>query len=561
MKKYLSLLLVFAMLTACLAGCGSKEEAPATTTPSTETTTTTEPAVSNEPIELTVGVGAQFTTFDPFMNNEVVNGYVLTHLYANLFRTDPDYLPQKELCEDYTISEDGKVYTFTLKKDLKWSNGDPLTAYNFEYGWLRGLSFGADTAYTMTTMVNYVEGAKEYQAAALEKGTDFDCTKEDHSYVGIKAIDDLTFEVTLKNPCPHFLQLVAGSAWTALPLTAPQHEGLWAFEGGYPTSGPYTLQEANPNEKAVVVKNPNYWNAENVTLDKINFVVMTDSAAQFLAFQKGDIDVALSVSKDDCSKYAGTDSFWTVKTTTNYYLAINSGSTGPEWAKNVKVRKALALAIDPQAICDVIGADYYRPLHGLVPYGCADAEGDFRTNADADGYFIDYKPEEAKKLLEEAGYSASNPLHIVYKYSNNSVHQDVATMLQQQWAAIGVDVEFACVESGVFYDQLDAGDFEIGRYGYTSGVAIQQLQIWTTGNQIVAAVDDEYYNNLYEQTVATADTEEYFKGVHALENYLIDEMTYLIPIYTSTNAFLKNESFTGYTSNSSTPYFSFVEAK
>jgi len=554
MKKYLSLLLALIMVLGCFAACGDKDEPEQNNTNNENNQTDT----TDEPTSITVAIGTQFTTFDPAMNTETQNGAVLTHLYSGLFRNDENWVPQKELCEDYTMSEDGKVYTFTLKKDLKWSDGSPLTAYDFEYAYLRALSFGADTVYNLTTMCNYVEGAKEYQEKALEVGSSFDCTKEDHSYVGIAALDDLTFQLTLKTPCPHLLQLLTGSAWTAVPQWTPHHEGLWGFDGGYATSGPYTLVEANSTEKAVLKKNENYWNADAVTCDEITYMVMTDRASQLLSFQKGDIDVALSVSIEDASEYEGTESLWSIKNSSSYYLAINSASHGPEWAKDVKVRKALALAIDRDTITDVLSSSFYTPLYGLVPFGCADFEGDFRENRDKGEYNIKYDPEEAKKLLAEAGYDESNPLTIKYKYSNNSIHGDVATMLEQQWSAIGVKVEFECVESGVFYDQLDAGDFEIARYGYNSSVAMQQLQIWTTDNQIEAAVDDAKYNEMYNETLNIVDREEYYEGVHALEDYLINEQVYLIPMFGQNNAALKNPNFEGYTTNASTAYFAYI---
>ena len=550
MKKYCSLALALA-LTLGLTACGGK-------TTETQKPTESEAGTGDSTVAITAAIGAQFSTFDPAMNTEAQNGAVLLHLYSGLFRQDENAVPQKELCEDYTVSEDGKTYTFTLKEGLKWSDGSPLTAYDFEYAYLRGLSFGADAVYNMNTMCNYVEGATEYEEKALEMGDSFDCTKEDHSYVGATALDELTFELKLKSPCPHLLQLLTGYTWTALPQSTPQHVGLWAFEGGYPTSGPFTLKEANPTEKAVLVKNPNYWNADKVTCDELTYQVMTDQASQLLSFQKGDIDVALSISLDYAASYAGTDSLWSIERSSNYYLAINSGAKGPEWAKDVKIRKALALAIDSAAIADVLGSDFYTPIYGLVPYGCSDAQGDFRTNRDAQPYTIKYDPEGAKALLAEAGYTDSNPLTISYKYSNNGIHGDVATMLEQFWSAIGVNVQFESVESGVFYDQLDAGDFEVARYGYNSSIAMQQLQIWTTSNQIVAAVDDEYYNNLYEETLQIADTEEYFKGVHALEDYLIQEQVYLIPILNQNTAALRSPAFEGYTTNASTPYFAYI---
>ena len=514
-----------------------------------------------EPAELTVAINAQFTTLDPALNTEVVNNYAIAHMYAGMFKKDESNNPVNELCEDYTVSEDGLVYTFKMVENATWSDGVPITANDFVFSYLRALSYGADNAWAINDMVLYVEGAAEYSEKAMEAGESFDCTVEDASAVGIKALDDYTLEITLSTPCPYLTKLMASNVW--LPVRAdfaPQHESLWAYDAGYPTSGAYTLVEINENEKCILAKNPAYLHADTVTMDTLNFLVMPDPASQTMAFQNGEIDIAMQVDTDTAASYIGTENLWIMPQASNYFLAINSGSTGPDWAKDVRVRKALSLAIDRESLVDVLGgAVIYPPLYGYVPTGVGGVNGDFREEGDADGTSITYDPDQAKALLAEAGYDESNPLTIRYKYSNNNMHPDVAVMLQAYWQAIGVNVEFDAVESGVFYDQLDQGDFEIARYGYTAtDDAKQFLDLWTRAIQIVAAVDDEAYDNMLIEAAKLTDPAAYYTELHKIEDYFCDENMYVIPLFNFATPVLVQDGISGYRSLGGTVNYSQV---
>ena len=516
-------------------------------------------ALAEDPLR--VAIGSQFSTLDPGLNTEVVNNYVLSHIYAGLFKADENNNPTNMLCESYTVSDDSLVYTFKLREDAVWSDGKPVTANDFVYSYLRALSYGADNAWAVYDMISYVKGAEEYNAKALAAGESFDCTKEDASEVGIKALDDRTLEITLKAPCPYLTKLMGSNVW--LPVRedfAPQHESLWSYTVGYPSSGPYTLTQVGENEGATLVKSETFFGAADVKLGSIEYVVMPDPAAQDMAFRSGEIDIAMDPSNETALTYQGTENLWVMPQCSNYFLAINSGSTAPEWAKNVNLRRALALAIDRATLVDVLGGELlYPPLYGYVPTGVGGVEGDFRAEADAKELSLTYDAEKAKELLAEAGYDAANPLHITYKYSNNGIHGDVATMLQAMWQAVGIDVTFEAVESGVFYDQLDAGDFEIARYGYVaSDDAKQYLDLWTTKMQVVAAVDDPTYNKMIEDAAWLTDMKAYYTALHEAEDYLIKENVYLIPLFNYTNPVLVKSGISGYRSLGGTVNFNQV---
>ena len=547
MKKKVRALLAAVMavsLTACGAGTETAapsaenqtvQEASETTASETSATETADNQTENGR-GVTIAVASQFTTLDPALNTETVNEYVNYHLYSGLFRFDTNGEPQPELCESYETSDDGLTWTFHLR-DAQWSDGTPITAQDFEYSYLRVLSYGAENAYNCYDVVSVIDGAKDYNDRALAAqadGKEFDCTTEDHSGVGIKATDDKTLVLTLMNPCTYLPRMLNSMCWMPVPQSTPQHDSLWSMEAGYPTSGPYTLAEFNQNEKAVLKKNPSYFKADEITMPEVTFLVMTDVDAQTVAFQAGDIDVANDISLDGAGQYIGTENLWLQTGATNYFLAINSGKTGPAWAQDVNLRRAVALAIDKEAVVEILGgAEFYPVINGYIPYGFPDSNGeDFRTNGDNDGYTLTYDPEQAKALLAAAGYDENNPLHIVYKYSTNGIHADVATALQSMWAAVGIEAEFAAVEMGVFYDQLDAGDFELSRYGYSVNTSpVKYMELWTTGMQVVAAVDDPAFDQMIADIKAEPDPAKFLEKCHKAEDYLCEENVYVIPLF------------------------------
>lgn len=548
MKKLVALLLAACMTLVLFAGCNSTEEEGSETQDPNNTSTSS----------IDVALGAHITTLDHGINTETQNEYVLTHLYSGMFRKDEQGNVQKELCKDYTVSDDGLTYTFTLIDDAMWSDGTPLTAHDFEYAMLRALSYGVDNAYSIKEILDYLKGSKEYNQAAIEAGSDFDCTVEDHSYVGIKATDDKTLVIELEAPCTFLPSLMCNRAWVALPQDTPQHDSLWSLEPGYPTSGPYVLSEINSTEKAVLTKSETYFNKDAITMDSITFWCMPDQDAQAMNFESGELDVALSVTASAADKYKGTDNLGVIQDGTSYFIVMNSGETGPDYLKDVRVRRALALAIDKQAISDVLGSEYYQVLNGYVPHGAAGINGEFRDEADADGYTLTYDPETAKQLLAEAGYDESNPLKTVYKYSNNSIHGDVATMLQSFWAAVGVDVSFDSVESSVYYDQVDQGDFELCRYADSvSSHFSRLLTLWTTGGQVVPAVSDPVYDEMAENAIQLADPTEYLQALHEMEDYLVEENVYLIPLFEYLTPYLVADGIQGITLNGVWPFFGY----
>ena len=513
-KKWIALLLAGALaLTPVLSGCSSGDGE------SSSSASGEAPAQ-----ELTVAVASQIFTLDPALNST-------THLNHPIFAANPTLFYKNEkgelvndLCKEYTVSDDGLTYTFTLIDGVKWSDGQPLTANDFVYGIKRAIGYGPDNTFNASNLTNFVKGAAAANEAML------DVAQMDN--VGVYAPDDKTLVIELSTPCPYFLSVTEAGVFMPLrPDFAKEHESTWSLQPGYPTVGAFQLESVNENEQATFVKNPSYYKADEVKLEKLQFLVMTDENAQLAAFKSGQIGIALGVPSDTATNSAFQDNFLKLEYyTCPYFVAINSGEKGPEALKDARVRKALALATNRDAMVTVLnGGDFITPLNGYVPYGFPGLNGDFRTERND---YLAYNPEESKRLLEEAGYNESNPLQLTYLYSSSQLHGDVAQMLQQQWAAVGVDLKLQAVEMGVFYDYVDYGDFELSRYGFSnSSDPLAYFKIWKSSEQAVAAVDDPKLDEMIDDAYNTVDHTEYLNKLHDIETYMLEDQCFLIPLF------------------------------
>lgn len=526
MKKFASLLLAFAMTVGMLTGCGgdsgtsSTGEAPAQ--------------------EVTVAISSTFATLDPALISTTHMAHVYGNMGSNFYRTDANGVLQYDLGESMEKSEDGLTYTFTIKEGLKWSDGEPLTAEHFVYGIKRAIGYGPDNAYTKKNLVNFIAGAEEAANAAMDVA--------DMTNVGVTALDDTTFQVTLSTPCPYFERIFSGNVTSPMrPDFALEHDSSWSVNGTYPSSGPMALESISPEEEAVLVKNENYWDAENVTLEKATFVVMTDSTAQVNAFRTGDIDIAMSVPSEVATNAEYEPNIvMPEKYVSNYFVLINSGPKAQvEALKDENVRKALALAIDKDTMLNILGGKANVRLDGYIPYGFEGVDGnDFRDEKS----YGEFNLEEAKSLMEAAGYNENNHLKFEYLYSNSQFHADVAQILQQMWSQIYVDVELKSIEMGVFYDYIDNGDFTTCRYANNDSTdPLSYFQLFTTDSQIdgCQAITDPVLDQMVEEAYQIIDHDEYIAKLHEIEDYFVEEKQYVIPLLTQNSVVLVQDGIEG----------------
>lgn len=423
---------------------------------------------------------------DPALNSTVDGACLAIASFGGLYTYDAEGKLIPDFATGYETSEDGLTYTFTMREGLKWSDGTDLTAKDFEYSWKRAAA--DETAADYSYMFGGIEGYPAINVAASEDGK--------------------TFTVKLTAPCAYMLDLTAFPAFFAVQQAcveaAPDvatNPGAWALEPGYTVSGPYTLESWEHNQNMVYVKNPNYWNAENVKIERLELMLSDDDTAIFSAYQNGDLDFIDSVAADQIASLKGNPEYYVAPQLGTYYASFNVKSKlfdGKTVEQAAAMRKAFALLVDRDYIIETVAQADQKPANSFVPAGMADGNGGvFKDAANhaypngTDGYFnLDVDVEGAVELLKTAGYefdannmlSASTPISFEYLTNNTSGHVAIAECLQQDFAAVGINMTIKSIDWAVFLNERKAGNYDIARNGWIADFndPINFLEMWTT---------------------------------------------------------------------------------
>ncbi|HBT50079.1 MAG: ABC-type dipeptide/oligopeptide/nickel transport system periplasmic component [Caldanaerobacter subterraneus] len=502
-KRLVVLLLsVVLVLGALLAGCSSQSK-----------TATTSQGQSEQVLNL--NLGEEPPTLDPQKATDEVSITVLNAVLEGLVRYNKDGKIEKGsgLAKDWKISDDGLTYTFYLK-DAKWSDGNPITAYDFEYAWKRALDpkTGSQYAYQLY----YIKGAEEYNSG-----------KGSADQVGIKALDDKTLQVTLKAPAPQFLGLT--SFVTYLPLEKSVYEKYGDKVGSDPStmvfSGPFIIKEWNHEQNIVLEKNPNYWDKDNVKLDKINFSMIKDNNSLVQNYDTGALD-SIFIPGDYIDKYKDSPEFHTYALATVWYLQFNNKD---KIFKNANIRKAFTLAVNRELFVKEVMKNGSIPAEAVVPPGIPGYNGDFRSEA-GPGYFKDNDVAQAKeylqKGLQELGLSKLPTIKFLTGDSDTAKKYSVA--LQQMWnQALGVQVEIQNVAFKVRLDMMDRGDYQIVLAGWGADYndPMTFLDMWETNNgNNTAFYSNPEYDKLIEQAKVNGDPKSRVEEMIQAEKILMEDM-------------------------------------
>ncbi len=380
--------------------------------------------------------------------NRIVGDYL-----EGLMTEDINAQPILGQAESFTISEDGLVYTFTIRDDAMWSDGTPVTAGDFEFAFKRLLDpeMAADYAYLQYPILN---------AEAVNAG---EMPLDD---LGIRVIDDKTIEFTLEAPAPFFLDAL--THYTAYPVPVHVVEEFgdeWIRMENIVSNGPYLPVEWIPNSYIRSVKSETYYDAANVQIDEVIYYSMDDIAAALQRYRAGDFDILTDFPTDQLALLeeqhpgeAHVAPFLGV-----YYYVLNQ--TMPE-LQDPNVREALSMAINREIIGpDILGTGEIA-AYGWVPPGTANYNfGEYRPEW-ADLPYGE-KVEMAREMMEAAGYSEDNPLSLQLRYNTNDNHQRIAVAISAMWEQIHVEIELFNSEVAVHYDALQNVDYQgVGRAGW-----------------------------------------------------------------------------------------------
>lgn len=444
---------------------------------------------------LALQIASEPNKLDPALNSTVDGACLAILAFAGLFMYDENGQLTPDLADSYEMTEDGLSYTFTMKDGLKWSDGTELNAKDVEYSWQRlaNPDTGADYAYLTTVIATKDDGTLDIAASE----------------------DGKTFTVNLVAPCAYFLDLCAFPAFYPVPQAsvegaegAADNPGAWCTEAGFVSSGPMVCTGWKHNESMTYEKNPNYYNADKVTLDKIEFMLSSDDTAIYNAFVDGSLQFADTIATDMMATVKETPEFHKIPTLGTYYCGFNVNSelfAGKTVEQAAAMRKAMCLLIDRQYIVDTVAQAEQEIANTFIPTGMADGNGgEFRKNDDTYTYPVEdkvgyYDPEltdanmeEAQALLESAGYkfdesgmlSAETPISMTYLTNDSEGNVKIGEAIQQDLAAIGITVTVETREWSVFLDERKQGQFDFAREGWLADYndPINMLEMWETNS-------------------------------------------------------------------------------
>ncbi|WP_338449047.1 peptide ABC transporter substrate-binding protein [Niallia oryzisoli] len=523
MKKrtllFLSMLLVLSMF---LAACGGgKDEAGSS-----------KDGAKKAAQDLRININTEPPTLNPGLAEDSTSGTVLRQVFEGLSRINLDGKAELAAAEDVKISEDQKTYTFTLR-DAKWTNGDPVTAKDFEYAWKWALDPANASPYSY--QLYYIEGAQ-----AFNEGTG------NADAVGVKALDDKTLEVKLTNPTPFFLELTA--FYTYLPVNSKIAEANpdWANDAGenYTTNGPFKMTEWSHSDKIVLEKNEDYWDADTVKLKNITMIMVNDPNTELSMFDSGELDWAGmptgNLPQDALPALKDEGRLHTESIAGIYNYKLN---TTVEPFNNANIRKAFALAINRQELIDNVTQGGQLPAMAIVPPTM------FPENEK--GYFKDNDVKKAKeylkKGLEELGYKdVSEMPPVALSYNTDEGHQKIAQAVQDMWKQnLGVEVTLNNAEWKVYIEQVQSLDYNIARMGwlgdFNDPINFLEAYYSATGGNNDTGWENKDFQALLDQSATESDPEKRQDLLKQAEEIFMDEMP-VIPIYFYTNNWVQDEN-------------------
>ncbi|HEY3244783.1 MAG TPA: peptide ABC transporter substrate-binding protein [Phycisphaerae bacterium] len=538
-------------------------------------------------------------TLDPAQLSWVPDIRAALNLWEGLTTYNPQTLEPMEGVAYFPpeISADGLTYTFRLRPDARWSNGDAVTAADFVRGWRRCLEPGTAADYA-ALLYDHVVGAREYydwrngfiQSPSAAPESEIGNRKsqiqrhagemdERWSSVGIEALDPHTLRVRLKHPCPYFLSLTAfatlvpihesiellrercdGLPWTpgfgapgvqGLPLTA---EGLVVYDPqwtkpdyrahGYPgliTNGPYMSKEWTFKDHMLIVANPHYWNRAGVGVKSVDMLAYGDVNASIMAYEQGEVDCLFDMTtsyEHELVRLAETgqrSDFYTPPVLGTYYYIFNCQDTEVLGRRNpfidARVRKAFSLAVDRNAIVEHVTRTGNPPSNHLIPPGMIP------------GYVspagLDFNPEEARRLLAEAGYPAGEglpPLDLLY--NTGFLHERICQVLAKMWEReLGAHVDLTGKEARTFADDKANHNFLIARAGwygdYLDPTTFLDICITGNGNND-CGYSNPAFDDLMRQAGSESDPQRRFGLLAEAERILIQDDFPILPLYTYT---------------------------
>ncbi|MDO4755241.1 MAG: peptide ABC transporter substrate-binding protein [Parabacteroides sp.] len=517
MKK-LALLLLALLLSLSLVGCGGGDE----------------PTTDGEAKKvLNFNVGFDPDNFDPQASNVLEQSIIITQMYDGLLRETPTGDFECSLASDYTVSDDGLVYTFTLRDGIKFADGSPITAEDVRYSWARALN--PENAFEYAYQLYYIQNGAEYNAG--------ECTEEE---LGIEVVDEKTLVVTLASPAPYFASL---TAFTTLQVVSKDfvesQESYGANVDSCLASGPFKPVEWNKGQYVKFEKNENYWDAANVNLDELYIYAVAESSTEITMYETDQLDVTyMTMSTADQTRLDAEGVLNKYSTLMTRYIMVNN-----DVVSDAKVRNALLLALDLKVLAENVVTNSVA-CGGFIPNDMAAVDNPankFRTES--------YIPEsgdveKAQQLLAEAGYPNGEgfPTDWELIYTTGEANKALAEAIVEMWKQnLGINIVAANLEGTVRRDRKNTGDFEFSLDGWSTDYLdpYSFLEICISDNQY----NNGKYNNpefdaLCETAKFSADQTVRQQAMAEAEKILVEDMG-VMPLYNGMRTYLQKDYVSG----------------
>ena len=406
-------------------------------------------AVSATPLVLRRGNPAEPDTLDPHKSSIDYTVTITGDMFLSLVQGDARFQPTPGAAQSWTVSPDGLVYTFKLREGLKWSDGAPLTA--------------DDALYSLRRFVAPATNASSaFLAFKIKNASDIQAANKTPEKLGVRAPDPRTLEITLIAPNPNFLNLLAEPQFAPMPRhVIEKHKDQWTRPGTMVASGAYMLADWRPGDHVRLVKNPRFFDAKNVQIDEVIYYPTEDDAAALRRFRAGELDMN--------ARFSATELVWLKKNAPEVVrIAVAAWgtraviNTSLKKFADLRVRRALALAVDREAIVDKILRTGEVAAYAIMPPvapGYTAAELDFKTMP------MQARLAEAHTLLEADGYTKAKPLKFVLRQRAGLANRRVAVAVQHMLTKIGVKTDLRFADVSLYYGDLRNGNFEVALTG------------------------------------------------------------------------------------------------
>ena len=481
----------------------------------------------------------QFPTLDPQLNEETAGFHVIRDIFEGLLSQDENGQLIPGVATEWTPSNDNKTWTFTLRDDAKWSNGDPVTAGDFVYAWKRAVDPATASPYGWYLELTEIVNAKEILAG-----------EKDASELAVRATDDRTLVVDLQTPLPYFPAMTTyATLFPTHQATIEAHGSDWTKPENIVSNGAYTLTELVLNEYHTREKSDTYWDADSVIIEKVTGIIINDVNTALTRYKAGELDhlEPLPPGQYPALLAEMPDQATSVPRLCSYYYAINHTDSGNPALQDERVRKALSYAVDRDVIVEQVLKGGQTAAYNFTHAKTAAFEMptiDYGTWTQAD------RDAKAKELMAEAGFgTGAEPLELKLIYNTSESHKAIATVLSQMWKQkLGVDITTENMEWQTYLEVRGEQKFDLGRSAWCGDYneASTFLDLVTTTH---GANDGKYSNEKVDDLMRASKTSMDPQAAYTeVEQILADEMA-IIPIYHYANTFLLSADMKGWPYN------------